>query len=120
MFGVLSPGRTPLALFIEGWDEGYTGINGWAIAGGGDGASPDAQDAADAEGLYRLLETEVVPLYFARALEEIRRGWLGVAKNASRTALTRSSAGRMFREYAETLYAPAARDAAAGAGDRSK
>src|SRR3972149_5216173 len=96
-FGVLSPGRTPLALFIEGWDEGYTGINGWAIAGGGDGASPDAPDAAEAGGLYRLLQ----------------------AARVGRLALSRPAAGRMFREYAETRLARAARDASAGAGDRA-
>ncbi len=43
------------------WDEGYEGDNGWAI--GGREQSPDeaAQDWADAQDLYRLLEEELDP-----------------------------------------------------------
>ena len=39
------------------WDEGWTGDNGWAI--GGRETNPDeaAQDWADAQALYQLLET---------------------------------------------------------------
>ena len=46
------------------WDEGYTGDNGWAI--GGRETNPDeaAQDWADAQDLYRLLEEEIVPRYY--------------------------------------------------------
>ena len=51
------------------WDEGYDGDNGWAI--GGRETNPDeaAQDWADAQDLYRLLEERAHP-----ALLRARRG----------------------------------------------
>ncbi|MGZ6269737.1 MAG: alpha-glucan family phosphorylase, partial [Candidatus Limnocylindrales bacterium] len=57
------------------WGEGWTGDNGWAI--GGRETTPDegAQDWADAQNLYRLLEQEVLPLYYARDAEGIPEGW---------------------------------------------
>ena len=39
------------------WDEGYNGKNGWAIGGRETTADEGAQDWADAQDLYRLLET---------------------------------------------------------------
>ena len=48
------------------WAEGYNGSNGWVIDGGKDMEDPEAQDAADADALYRLLEEQVVPTYYQR------------------------------------------------------
>ena len=43
------------------WDEGYNGKNGWAIGGRESVADEGAQDWADAQDLYRLLENEIIP-----------------------------------------------------------
>ena len=43
------------------WDEGYNGTNGWAIGGRETNPDEGAQDWADAQDLYRLLENEIVP-----------------------------------------------------------
>ena len=43
------------------WDEGWTGDNGWAIGGRETHPDEGAQDWADAQDLYRLLEEELVP-----------------------------------------------------------
>ena len=40
------------------WDEGYEGDNGWAIGGRDPNPDEGAQDWADAQDLYRLLEEE--------------------------------------------------------------
>ena len=90
------------------WQEGYDGANGWAITSSPDPADPHAQDSQDAEQLYRLLEQEIVPLYYARDLDGVPRGWIQIVKNAIRTIAPRFCARRMVKEYMELLYAPAA------------
>ena len=90
------------------WCEGYDGGNGWAIPASTDLADPQAQDEHDAEVLYRLLEQEVVPLYYTRDRDGIPRGWIQIVKDAIRTNGPRFSARRMVKEYVDVAYAPAA------------
>ncbi len=90
------------------WAEGYDGPNGWAIPSTPLLAGEDG-DAADAEQLYRLLETEVVPLFYDRDAESVPRGWLEKMKHAVRAAGARFTAQRMVREYLTGYYLPAMR-----------
>ncbi|HLG44170.1 MAG TPA: alpha-glucan family phosphorylase [Nitrospirales bacterium] len=89
------------------WAEGYNGANGWAIGGREFNPDPIVQDAADAEALFKLLEQEVVPLFYARDGDGVPRGWLGVVRETIRSVVPRFCARRMVREYAEQLYVPA-------------
>lgn len=90
------------------WYEGYKGTNGWAIEPAiPEGVSEEYRDEADAEALYRVLETEVVPLYFDRDSDGIPRRWIYLLKEAIRTAAPAFSARRMVKEYAEKMYIPA-------------
>jgi starch phosphorylase len=95
------------------WDEGYDGSNGWAI--GSRQTTPDegAQDWADAQDLYRLLETEIVPRYYERDANGVPTRWLEVMKAAMATAVWQFSTTRMLQEYVEQLYLPAADKGAA-------
>ncbi|MCX7939581.1 MAG: alpha-glucan family phosphorylase, partial [Thermoflexales bacterium] len=43
------------------WREAWNGKNGWAIGEDRDYDDPEAQDRADAESLYNILEEEIVP-----------------------------------------------------------
>ena len=90
------------------WDEGFEGDNGWAI--GGREMDPDeaAQDWADAQDLYRLLEEEIVPAYYDRDSNGIPKRWLEVARRSMSSTLWRFSTTRMLHEYTERLYLPAA------------
>jgi starch phosphorylase len=90
------------------WYEGYQGTNGWVINPGvPDGVSDDYRDEADAEALYRVLENEVVPLFFDRDSDGTPRRWIQLIKEAIRTAAPVFSARRMVKEYAEKMYIPA-------------
>jgi glycogen phosphorylase len=91
------------------WYEGYHGTNGWAIGGEpmAAGVSDEERDAADAESLYRVLESEVVPLFYDRDSDGIPRGWVQVMKEAIRHAAPTFSARRMVKEYTERMYLPA-------------
>ena len=101
----------PQVSTIDGWwEEGYDGSNGWAIP-----LPPpelhdaDAQDAHDAEHLYRLLEDEIVPLYYSRDGRDVPVGWADRMRNALRVAGLRFTARRMVMEYTEKYYVPAIR-----------
>ena len=92
------------------WAEGYTGRNGWQIEGRGPVGDPAAQDEADAEALYDLLETEVVPAFYDRDVNGIPRRWLAIVRQAILSVTPRFSARRMVKQYAETMYGPAMRE----------
>jgi starch phosphorylase len=89
------------------WAEGYNGANGWVIDSGITGDNYDAVDAADASALYRLLEEEVVPVFYERDQFAVPRRWVATVKEAIRSVAPRFSARRMVKEYSERMYAPA-------------
>jgi starch phosphorylase len=88
------------------WAEGFNGANGWVIDAGSANPQGDV-DAADADALYRLLETEIVPAYYDRDASAIPRRWLAIVKEAIRSVAPRFSSRRMVKEYVERMYAPA-------------
>jgi starch phosphorylase len=89
------------------WHEAYDGANGWAIPLPADLSDPRALDEHDAEHLYRILEADVVPLYYHRDRDDVPHGWIELVKDAIRTIAPRFSARRMIKEYTEQLYGPA-------------
>jgi len=95
---------------IDGWwEEGYDGSNGWAIPLPSETEDVEAQDAADAEHLYRLLEEDIVPLYYSRDPNGVPLGWVDRMRNAIRVAGARFTARRMVLQYTERFYLPAIR-----------
>jgi starch phosphorylase len=89
------------------WAEGFASDNGWLIEGHADPNDPGAQDWADAQALYALLEQRLVPTFYDRDAQGIPRRWLRIVKESIRTVLPRFSARRMVKEYVRTMYAPA-------------
>lgn len=104
-----------LSILDGWWDEGYLEDNGWAI--GSRDRSPDdgAQDWADAQSLYRLLEEEIVPLWYDRDETGLPAGWLARMRRAIGSALWQFSTSRMLVEYVEQMYLPAAASGSAAA-----
>lgn len=90
------------------WREGYTGTNGWLIGADLDAPKPEEEDEVDAESLYRLLEEEIVPLYYARDRGGVPHGWIRMAKEAIRSTVPLFCARRMLKEYTERMYRAAA------------
>lgn len=90
------------------WHEGYNGSNGWAIGADSSTPEPEQEDEADAEALYRLLENEVVPLYYSRDMGGVPHGWIRLVKEAIRSIVPVFCARRMLKEYVECTYRPAA------------
>ena len=90
------------------WDEGYHGDNGWAIGGRDPNPDEGAQDWADAQDLYRLMEDEVVPLWYERDVDGLPHGWLERMRRSAGSSLWAFSTTRMLEEYVERMYLPAA------------
>ncbi len=86
------------------WPEGYSGQNGWAVP---TPPGDEDADAMDAERLYGLLETQVVPLYYLRDDQGLPRGWLQMMKHALRVAGQQFTARRMVEQYVREYYIPA-------------
>jgi starch phosphorylase len=100
----------PSVSILDGWwDEGFTGDNGWAIGDRQADSDDEAdQDAADADALYRLLEEEIVPRFFAHDGDGLPRDWIATMRAAAQAAIWQFSSARMLHEYVEQLYVPAA------------
>lgn len=90
--------------WIEGWEPGNK--NGWGIESSS--RKGDAQDEAEANMMYEMLEEQVVPLYYRRQADGLPHDWIQIAKESIRTVAPRFSARRMLIDYVEKLYAPAA------------
>jgi starch phosphorylase len=108
--GMKSPvnGGVNLSIPDGWWEEGYRGDNGWAIGEVNRPAEAGAEDGADAESLYRLLEQDVVPRFFDRDEDGLRRRWIETMKASIESIVPNFSAHRMVREYVEASYIPAA------------
>jgi phosphorylase/glycogen(starch) synthase len=102
------------------WPEGWDGDNGWMIGDGRVYVNPALQDQLDSETLYRLLEEEVVPLYFALDDDGVPRGWVERARHALATLPMVFDTDRMVLEYASEAYRPLARVGAEVASDRRR
>ena len=91
------------------WAEGYTGENGWLVEGHADPHDYGAQDWADAQSMYELIERQLVPAFYERDEAGIPRRWLQIVKQSIRTVLPRFSTRRMVKEYVRDMYLPAIR-----------
>jgi glycogen phosphorylase len=91
------------------WDEAYRPELGWAIPSGATLDRPEVDDEAEAEGLYRLLEREVVPAFYERDEAGIPLRWVAMMRASIRHTATSFSARRMVIDYFNQAYAPGAR-----------
>ena len=101
----------PTCSILDGWwPEAYHGTNGWAFGETREFADPEAQDDADAQALYAILEREIIPLFFEREEDGVPHRWVQVMKEAIRSVTPQFNTQRMVREYLEKMYLPAARN----------
>ncbi len=95
-----------LSILDGWWAEAYNGHNGWAIDSGVETDNWEEQDRADADALYRILEEQVVPLFYQRDRDYVPRGWVAMMREAIRTIGPQFSTRRMVKEYTERYYVP--------------
>ncbi|MEI6164280.1 MAG: alpha-glucan family phosphorylase [Planctomycetota bacterium] len=90
------------------WAEAYDGQNGFAIGSGQSHSNDDITNARDAESLYRVLEEEVVPLFYDRDSDGLPHQWIRRMINSIGSLAWRFSSHRMVMDYTRNCYVPAA------------
>ena len=105
---VVLNGGLNLSVLDGWWAEAYDGLNGFAIGTGRTHSNMDVHDSRDGEDLYRVLNDEVIPLFYQRDRDGLPRGWIKRMKRTIRTLGWRFNADRMVMDYTRKCYIPAA------------
>ena len=103
---VLVNGGLNLSVLDGWWEEAYDPDVGWAVGDGDDLATAE-RDRRDAEALYDLLETRIVPEFYARDETGLPREWLARIRRSLSRLTAAYSSNRMLQEYLTRLYLPA-------------
>ena len=90
-----------LSLLDGWWGEGFNGKNGWAVEHDSNAENPDHHDA---EKIYRLIEDQVIPLYYQVSDNGIPTEWVRLMKETMKSAAASFSARRMVKQYIEKFY----------------
>lgn len=90
------------------WAEAYNGQNGFAIGNGTSHADVEINDARDGEDLLRVLEEEVIPMYYNRNSDGLPMAWIERMTSSIATLAARFSAHRMVIDYVQKAYLVAA------------
>ncbi len=88
------------------WAEGYNKHNGWAIGSNEEYSSYEAQDKADSESIYYLLENKIIPTYYSKDKNGMSSEWLKLMKESIISTGGRFSTSRMLVDYINKLYIP--------------
>ena len=100
-------GGLHLSILDGWWDEGFQPGLGWAIGRGEEPSDKYPLDEVEAKALYRLLENEVVPLFYRRDAYDLPRDWIGYVKSSLRNLCPAFNSHRMVEDYSEEGYLPA-------------
>ena len=95
------------------WPEGYSRDCGWQIGDGQEFADEGQQNWNDAQSLYNLLESEIVPTFYDRPHGELPLRWIRMMKESIKMSVSRFSSTRMVADYFRGSYAPALENYAA-------
>ncbi len=90
------------------WDEAYTPEVGWALGDRKEHGDSPEWDAIEANQLYHLLETEVIPAFYERNEKGIPLLWTSKMRNSMAELTPMYSTNRTLKEYTEQYYIPAA------------
>lgn len=104
-------GALNLSILDGWWDEKFDGQNGWAIPTADGVEDPHRRDQIEADALYDLLETRVVPRFYERDNLGVPQRWIEMMRHTLATLVPQLQATRMVREYVENLYTPVAKAA---------
>ena len=105
---VLVNGGLNLSELDGWWAEAYEPSVGWALGDGKEHAGDPEWDAIEAAQLYDLLETHVIPEFYARDHNGIPRAWVARVRESMASLTPVYSANRSVRDYLEQAYLPAA------------
>ena len=86
------------------WYEGYVEGAGWALTEHRTYENQAHQDQLDAATIYQMLESEIIPLYYARNSKGYSPEWVQYIKNSVTKITPRFTTKRMMDDYFEKFY----------------
>jgi len=105
---VLVNGGLNLSELDGWWAEAYEPEVGWALGDRKEHGDDPANDWAEANALYELLENEVVPEFYQRDDKGLPKAWIKRIRESMARLTPIYSSNRSVREYTEKYYLPAA------------
>ena len=99
MNGVLN-----LSVLDGWWYEGYRQGAGWALTAKRTYENQQYQDQLDAATIYRILETKIIPLYYARNSRGYSPEWIQYIKNSMTEIAPNYTMKRMLDDYIDRFY----------------
>ena len=86
------------------WLEGYREGAGWALTEKRTYQNQEHQDQLDAATIYSILETEILPLYYARNKKGYSEGWIKTIKNSIAQVAPHYTMKRQLDDYFAKFY----------------
>ena len=86
------------------WLEGYREGAGWALTEKRTYQNQEHQDQLDAATIYSILETEILPLYYALNKKGYSEGWIKVVKNSIAQIAPHYTMKRQLDDYYSKFY----------------
>ena len=86
------------------WLEGYREGAGWALTEKRTYQTQEHQDQLDAATIYSILETEILPLYYARNKKGYSEGWIRSVKNSIAQIAPHYTMKRQLDDYYSKFY----------------
>ena len=101
---VLMNGVVNFSVLDGWWLEGYREGAGWALTEKRTYQNQEHQDQLDAATIYSILETEILPLYYARNKKGYSEGWIKVVKNSIAQIAPHYTMKRQLDDYYSKFY----------------
>lgn len=86
------------------WLEGYREGAGWALTEKRTYQNQEHQDQLDAATIYAMLESEILPLYYARNKKGFSEGWVRYIKNSIAQIAPHYTMKRQLDDYYSKFY----------------
>ncbi len=86
------------------WYEGYKPGAGWALTDKRTYDNQQYQDQLDAATIYNMLETEIIPLYYAKNSKGYSPEWIQYIKNSMFKIAPEYTMKRMLDDYISRFY----------------
>lgn len=105
-------GTLNLSVLDGWWFEGFKPQAGWALTDKRTFQNQASQDQLDAETIYTMLETEIIPLYFAKNSRGYSPEWVMYIKNCLAKITPHFTMKRQLDDYYARFYQKEAQRAA--------
>ncbi len=94
------------------WYEGYREGAGWALTDKRTYENQQYQDQLDAATIYHMLESEIIPTYYARNSKGYSPDWIQYIKNSMSQIAYNYTMKRMLDDYIDRFYSKLAKRSA--------